>query len=61
MKIRLNKTFGKHPTIGWWCDFAITPIMGVARCCDFITKNPVYCITICWLCWKIEINNNKSY
>ena len=61
VNVKTLKTFGKHPNIGWWFGLAITPVIDIARCCDYITETPVYCLTICWLCWKIEINNNKSY
>lgn len=59
MKIRINKTFGKHPNIGWWAQltFGIT----IARVADFIREVPVYSVCIGLLLWHIEINNNKSY
>lgn len=61
MKIRINKTFGKHPTISWWCVFAITPLITIGRVADFVTEIPVYVLSIRWLVWEIKINNCKSY
>ena len=61
MKIRFNKTFGKHYRIGWWCVFAIIPMITIARVSDVIAEIPVYCLNIKWLVWEIKINNCKSY
>lgn len=61
MKIKINKAFGKHPNIGWWCVFAITPLITIGRVADFVTETPVYCLNIKWLFWEIKINNCKSY
>ena len=61
MNIKIHKTYGKHPNIGWWCVFTLVPAITVARSCDFISQKPVYSIAIDWLFWNIEINNNKSY
>lgn len=61
MNIKIHKTLGKHPNIGWWFIFAIVPCIAIGRTADFIKKVPVYGVHINWLFWQIEINNNKSY
>ena len=61
MKIKIHKTFGKHPTIGWWFTFAITPMITIGRVADFVTETPVYVLNIKWLVFEIKINNCKSY
>lgn len=59
MKIKVNKTFGKNPHIGWWAQFSFGIV--VTRSADFYKGVPVYSVVICLLFWTIEINNNKSY
>lgn len=61
MKIKIIKTFGKHPNIGWWCVFTITPMITIARVADFVTETSVYVLNIKWLVWEIKINNCKNY
>lgn len=61
MKIKIIKTFGKHPNIGWWGTFTITPMITIGRVCDIVTETPVYALNIKWLVWEIKINNCKSY
>lgn len=59
MKIKLIKTFGKNPNIGWWAQLTFGIV--ITRAADFYKGVPVYSITIGFLLWYIEINNNKSY
>lgn len=61
MKIKVHKGFGKHYNIGWWCVFNILPVISVTRAAYFAKAIPAYSITISWLVWSIEINNNKFY
>lgn len=59
MKIRIIKTYGKNPNIGWWAHFSFGIV--ITRAADFFRGVPVYGVTIGLLLWQIEINNNKSY
>lgn len=59
MKIKIYKTFGRNPNIGWWAQLAFGIV--IARAADFFRGVPVYSVTIGLLLWQIEINNNKSY
>ena len=59
MKIKINKTFGKNPNIGWWAQLGFGIV--ITRAADFFKGVPVYSVVICLLFWTIEINNNKSY
>ena len=59
MKIKIIKTFGKNPNIGWWVHFNFGIV--ISRAADFVKCIPVYSVVIGLLLWQIEINNNKSY
>lgn len=59
MKIKIIRTYGKNPKIGWWAHLSFGIV--ITRTADFLTSTPVYGVAIGLLLWQLEINNNKSY